>query len=169
MGGRGSGSSRGGGKAGGLDKNLINRANAASVMDMGDIINRTYHRNIEEIGNLSLSSEEKAKAMADMRSLSNDALSQAAKAVNPYASGRSRLTSAQKSGSAADKAAIARGRVDSYMSGLRETSNRNKKATEAKTLTSALTSATSSGSLEVTVNGKTYYRANRRSKTWRVR
>lgn len=37
MGGRGSGSSRGGGKAGGLDKNLINRANAASVMDMGDI------------------------------------------------------------------------------------------------------------------------------------
>lgn len=63
MGGRGSGSGRGSGKAGGLDKNLINRANAASVTDMGDIINRTYHRNIEEIGNLQLSSEEKAKAI----------------------------------------------------------------------------------------------------------
>ena len=138
-------------------------------MDMGDIINRTYSRNIEEIATLTLSSEEKAKAMADMRSLSNDALSQAAKAVNPYASGRSRLTSAQKSGSAADKAANARGKVDSYMSTLRETSSRNKRAAETKSLASALTSATSAGSLEVTVNGKTYYRANRRSKTWRVR
>jgi hypothetical protein len=57
--------------------------------------------------------------------------------------------------------------MDSYMRKLRDQSNKNKKEEENKALSNALVSAQKSGALEVTVNGKKYRRANRRSGTWR--
>ena len=65
MGGRGSagGAGKFGKEAGvGLSKRDIERANAASIIDMGDIINRTFERNIAEINGLSLSDNEKKDA-----------------------------------------------------------------------------------------------------------
>ena len=134
---------------------------------MGDIINRAFERNIAEINGLSLSDNEKKDATAQMKNLATNALKTAAGAVNPYASGPARLTTAQKTGSAADRAARARGEMDSYMRKLRDQSNETRKAAESKAFSNAFVSAQKSGALEVTVNGKTYRRANKRSGTWR--
>ena len=169
MGGRGG---AGGGNLGqwdrlSLSKRDIGRANAASITDMGDIINRAFERNIAEINGLSLSDNEKKDATAQMKNLATNALKTAAGAVNPYASGPARLTTAQKTGSAADRAARARGEMDSYMRKLRDQSNKTRKAAESKAFSNAFVSAQKSGALEVTVNGKTYRRANKRSGTWR--
>lgn len=98
-----------------LSQQDINRANAASVTDMGDIIRRTFERNAAEINGLELSDAEKKNAVRQMATLATTALKTAAGAVNPYASGPARLTTAQKTGSAADRAARARGEMDSYM------------------------------------------------------
>lgn len=145
----------------------IARANAASVTDMGDIIKRTFERNAAEINGLNLTDAEKRDAVKQMAALATTALKTAAGAVNPYASGPARLTTAQKTGSAADRAARARGEMDSYMRKLRDQSNKTRKAAENKTFSNAFVSAQKTGALEVTVNGKTYRRANKRSGTWR--
>lgn len=57
--------------------------------------------------------------------------------------------------------------TDSYMRKLRDQSNKTRKAAESKAFSNAFVSAQKSGALEVTVNGKTYRRANKRSGTWR--
>lgn len=176
MGGRGSSGGASGGAepngrrmsiAGFLSKQDIDRANAASVTDIGDIIKRTFERMANEINGLSLSDSEKNAAIREMASLATKALRSSAGAVNPYASGVARLTTAQKTGSAADRAAKARGEMDSFMSKLRDKSSANKKAEEKKAFANAFAAAQKSGALEVTVNGKTYRRANKRSGTWR--
>ena len=134
---------------------------------MGDIIKRTFERNAAEISGLELSDSEKKDAVQKMAELATTALKTAAGAVNPYSSGPARLTTAQKTGSAADRAAGARGAMDNYMRQLRDKSNANIKAAEKKAFTNAFAAAQKSGALEVTVNGKKYRRANKRSGTWR--
>lgn len=47
-----------------LSQQDINRANAASVTDMGDIIRRTFERNAAEINGLELSDAEKKNAVS---------------------------------------------------------------------------------------------------------
>lgn len=74
----------------------INRANAASVTDMGDIIRRTFERNAAEINGLELSDAEKKNAVRQMATLATTALKTAAGAVNPYASGPARLRGMMK-------------------------------------------------------------------------
>lgn len=150
-----------------LSQQDINRANAASVTDMGDIIKRTFERNAAEISGLELSDSEKKDAVRKMAELATTALKTAAGAVNPYSSGPARLTTAQKTGSAADRAARARGEMDGYMRKLRDQSSANRKAAEKKAFSNAFVSAARSGALEVTVDGKKYRRANKRSNTWR--
>lgn len=150
-----------------LSKQDIERANAASVADMGDIIKRTFERNAAEISGLELSDSEKKDAVQKMAELATTALKTAAGAVNPYSSGPARLTTEQKTGSAADRAARARGEMDGYMRKLRDQSSANRKAAEKKAFSNAFVSAAKSGALEVTVDGKKYRRANKRSNTWR--
>lgn len=150
-----------------LSKQDIERANAASVTDIGDIIKRTFERNANEINSLYLSDSEKKDAVKEMARLATTALKSAGGAVNPYASGVARLTTAQKTGSAADRAARARGEMDGYMRKLRDQSSANRKAAEKKAFSNAFVSAAKSGALEVTVDGKKYRRANKRSNTWR--
>ena len=114
-----------------------------------------------------MSDAEKKDAVKQMATLATTALKTAAGAVNPYASGPARLTMAQKTGRAADRAARARGEMDSYMRKLRDQSSKNRKAAENKAFSNAFVTAQKSGALEVTVNGKKYRRANKRSGTWR--
>ena len=61
------------------------------------------------------------------------------------------------------------GMFDSYMNSLKDKAKKAQKQKETNTLSSALKNAMSSGKLEVTVNGKTYYRTRKNSATWRVR
>ena len=147
----------------------INRANAASVMSMGDIINNMVSRGAKEISQLNLSESRKEQAIQDLTNLGGTALTDAAKAVNPYASGRARLTTAQMNGSAANKAAASRGAIDNYMNSIRSESSKNTLAASNANLTSVLSNAMSTGQLQVTVNGKTYYRKTKRSTTWSVK
>lgn len=65
-----------------LSQQDINRANAASVIDMGDIIRRTFERNAAEINGLALSDAEKKDAVKQMATLATTALKTAAGAVN---------------------------------------------------------------------------------------
>lgn len=46
-----------------LSQQDIDRANAASVTDMGDIIRRTFERNVAEINGLEMSDAEKKDAV----------------------------------------------------------------------------------------------------------
>ena len=57
-----------------LSQQDINRANAASVTDMGDIIRRTFERNAAEINGLELSDAEKKDAVKQMATLATTAL-----------------------------------------------------------------------------------------------
>ena len=61
-----------------LSQEDINRANAASVTDMGDIIRRTFERNAAEINGLALSDSEKKDAVRKMAELATTALKTAA-------------------------------------------------------------------------------------------
>lgn len=70
---------------------------------------------------------------------------------------------------AADNTAQKRQNVNSFMKDVQKKSTANKKAAETKSLSSVLGSAMDRGALEVTFEGKTYYRARKNSKTWRVR
>ena len=74
-----------------------------------------------------------------------------------------------KAEKAADNTAQKRQNVNSFMKDVQKKSTANKKAAETKSLSSVLGSAMDRGALEVTFEGKTYYRARKNSKTWRVR
>lgn len=67
-----------------LSQQDVNRANAASVTDMGDIIKRTFERNAAEINGLELSDAEKKDAVKQMASLATTALKAAAGAGQVY-------------------------------------------------------------------------------------
>lgn len=149
-----------------LDSAKIRRANSASVMDMGDIVNRTYERDKAEVQTLNLSDSEKKDAVSELKRLSNNALDSASKAISPFASGRSRLSSSQISGSAADKAASDRAKVDNYMDSLRRRSRENGKKTASANLVQQLRTATAEGKTEIYVNGKRYYRKSKRGSNW---
>lgn len=135
-------------------------------MDIGDIINRTYQRGKEEISTMEFSDSEKKDAVSKLKELSNNALDSAAKAVNPYVSGRSRLTRSQMTGSAADKASSDRGKIDSYMNSLRQRSKENAKKKANVSLAQQLQRAQAEGRMEITINGKRYYRKSKRGSNW---
>lgn len=145
-----------------LDAEKIRRANNASLTDMGDIINRTYESGRKEIGEMALSDSEKKDAIYELKKLSNNALDSASKAVNPFVSGRTRLSTSQKTGSAADRAASDRAKVDNYMKSLRKKSGDNAKRKASVSLAQQLQKAQSEGKMEVIVNGKRYYRKSKR-------
>lgn len=150
-----------------LSQQDIRRANDASIMDMGDNIKRTFERYAEEVNGLNLTEARKAEAIQELAKLSTQALKDATKAVNPYVSGPARLTTAQRTGSAADRAASARANVDGYMQKIRQESASNTRSSESRSLASALGDAQKRGALEVTVNGRTYRRTRKNSSTWR--
>ena len=169
MGGRG-GSSSGIIPRGGLLKFLsqqdIQRANDASLVDMGDIIKRMFQSGAKEIREMEFSDSDKRTYIKELAELSTTALRAAAGAVNPYVSGPARLTKAQLTGSAADRAATTRGNIENYISKLRDKSTANIKARKNKELATALTAAQEAGKLEIVVDGTRYYRKTKRGKNW---
>lgn len=180
MGGRGSSSgaaARGGGGGGDfgnggapqLNQDLVRRANDASfAVDAGSATQREYTRNINEINSLNLSETEKSNAIKTVHELTENQLQAEARAVSPYTSGRARINTSQVQ-QRTDSAASARQKVNNYMQELRNTSRKNAKKQETANLGNVLQNAMSSGALEVSFGGKTYYRSRKNSKTWNVR
>lgn len=177
--GSGSGSTRMGGSkdgaiAGGangaksLDSTLVRRSNDFSLFDAGDTTKREYEANVQKIQQSNLTQQEKAAALDKLHELTTEQLKAQTKVANPYVSGPARFNQNQVQ-KAADNTAQKRQNVNSFMKDVQKKSTANKKAAETKSLSSVLGSAMDRGALEVTFEGKTYYRARKNSKTWRVR
>ena len=151
-----------------LDRDLINRANAAGTfVDYGDAGVRQYNGHIEEINEMDMTAEEKTQAINKLHSLMTNQLEAESKALSPYSMGvgparfdRNKMLKAE------DKAANARAEVSAFMNGLKRTQERKAREREQKTLTDAMLNALNTGALEFTVNGTTWRRKSRRGKTF---
>lgn len=175
FGGRGggiSGKNRGslresGGSRNGLSADSIRRANNAHVMPVGDYISNSYKSGVSEIRNLKgLTEKEKRSAINEYTAATEKALKASAADVNGFVSGRSRLTSQQKSGRASDNALKARSEMSAVIDKAKKQSNKATSAEKASSLTQATVNAFNSGALEFTFDGKVYRRKNARSKSW---
>ena len=169
--------SKSGGKAGragatpaapSLDAELIRRANAAGTfVDYGDAGVRQYNRMIDEINGMDLTAEEKRDAITRAHALMTAQLEAESKSFSPYSAGVGPARfDKQKMQRAADKAAGARAEVSAFMQGLRQEQTRKVRAREQQALTDAMKQAIESGALEFTVNGTTWRRKTRRSKSF---
>lgn len=151
-----------------LDGELIQRANAAGIfVDYGDAGARQYNRHIEEINGMDMTAEEKTQAINKLHSLMTNQLEAESKAFSPYSYGvgparfdRNKMLKAE------DKAANARAEVSTFMNRLKRTQERKAIEREQKTLTDAMRNALNTGALEFTVNGTTWRRKTKRSKTF---
>ena len=175
MGGGGSSSKGSSARAGGgtngvksLDSTLVRRADDFSLFDAGSATKREYEANVQKIQQSNLTKQEKAAALDKLHGLTTEQLKSQTKVANPYVSGPARFNQKQVQ-KAADNTAQKRQNVNSFMKDVQKKSTANKKAAETKSLSSVLGSAMDRGELEVTFDGKTYYRARKNSKTWRVR
>lgn len=151
-----------------LDEELIRRANAAgTVVDFGDSTARQYKNNVDEIRNMDLTDDEKRNAIKELHSLTEDQLRAEAGSLSPYSMGvgpaRANTTKIRQN---ADKAVQARQNTRNYMDKLREDQNKKKKAKANQDRVTALQKAQANGDLSVTINGETWTRTSKRSKTW---
>lgn len=176
MGGRGSSSTAGGSittaagnTAPALDKDLVDRANAAGLfIDYGDSAVRMYSDRVDEINSMDLTAAEKQAAIEKLHELTTAQLKAESKSFSPYSMsvGPARFD-ANKMRKASDKAVKAKSETDSHMNGLREAQRQKAAKAETQNLTGALGAAQKSGSLETTYNGKSYFRTSKSSGTWR--
>lgn len=151
-----------------LDKTLIRRADDFSLFDAGSATSREYSANVKKIQESSLSSDDKKAALEKLHSLTMEQLKSQTKVANPYVSGPARFNENQVR-KAADATVAKRQNVNSFMKDVQKKSTANKKAAETKSLSATLSAAMESGSLEVSFNGKTYYRKRKNSSTWRIK
>lgn len=149
-----------------LDPSLISRANDASVMNLGDAVNRTYLKNVEEVRSMNISEDEKANAIKKIKELSEKELKYRSLAVNPYVSGPAVLTNDQMSTESADKAVAISNELEGYMKQLRRQSGKNAVEQRNKSILSILKEAETKGEKVVKIDGKTYYKLN---KNWTIK
>lgn len=71
-----------------------------------------------------------------------------------------------RSDRALEKATSISGEHSAYMKDLRRKSAANDRKQSEKKLSDALVKAMSSGQTEITIDGKSYYRSNKKSSTW---
>lgn len=151
-----------------LDRDLINRANAAGTfVDYGDAGVREYNRHVDEINGMDMTADERTSAINRLHSLMTAQLEAESKALSPYSMGvgparfdRNKMLKAE------DKAANARAEVSGFMNDLKRTQERKAREREQKALTDAMLSALNTGALEFTINGTTWRRKSRRGKTF---
>lgn len=165
MGGRGA-SSMGGASANRLDSTLVRRANGASALgNAGDIISRTYKRNVDEIRSSGLSSGEKTFAIREQKRLSEAALRTTASNPSVYTTGRARTGNAESS-RRADAIAKANAAVDSHMHQVRRDAEKAGRQRAKERRAAAVKRALDSGALEFTFDGVRYVRKSKRSRSF---
>lgn len=152
-----------------LDKNLIDRANAAGTfVDYGDSTNRQYNSNIDEIKNMDLTDTEKQSAYDTLYDLTTKQLEAEAQSLSPYSMGVGPARfDRNKMIRNADNAIEAREKTNTFMNNLRREQTKKTTEREQRALNTAVTNATNSGKLEFTHNGKSYFRTSKSSGTWR--
>ena len=167
--GRASGAGNTAGGAPALDNKLIQRANEAATLDIGDSTAKKYNRNVETINNdyTYLSDAEKKQAIETLHTLTEQQLKAEAQRVNAYSTGRGVARfDRQEAQSTGDKAIDARLKVEKHMKDVHELNLKNHREVNQKAMNTAMANAISSGALEFTVNGATYRRKSKRAKSF---
>lgn len=142
-----------------LNKDLIRQANAVSLTDMGDIINRSFLKHVDVINELNLSAEAKEEALQHITSMYNEQLSFQTGAVNPYVSGVARIVngSQEKSELVAQKQAD----INLYIQNLQNQSDKNNISDKHNRIVNTLHKADERGDKSVTIDGVTYYKGRK--------
>ena len=152
-----------------LNKELVRRANeAGTFVDYGDATSRQYQKYVDEIKNMDMTADERKTAYSQLHTLTENQLKAESQARGAYAAGmgpaRFDKQAIQRN---QNKAVVAGDNVRSYMNGLRKTQEKKAAQKEAQSLSNSLGQAQKSGKLELTHNGKTYFRTSKSSETWR--
>lgn len=152
-----------------LDRELIRRANdAGTFVDYGDATNRQYNKNVDEIKNMNMTADERKEAYSKLHELTEKQLKAESQARGAYAAGMGPARFDKQAIQRNQNKAVAAGDdVRSYMNGLRKTQEKKAAQKETQSLSNSLDQAQKSGKLELTHNGKTYFRTSKSSKTWR--
>ena len=151
-----------------LDKELVQRANAAGTfVDYGDATSRQYNKNIDEIKNMDMTDDESKEAYSKLHELTEKQRKAESQARGAYSAGvgpaRFDRQAIQRN---QNKAVAAGDDVRSYMNGLRRSQEKKAAQKETQSLSKSLDQAQKSGKLETTHNGKTYFRTSKSSGTW---
>lgn len=163
-------SSKNGGSAPSLDKKLVERANAAGIaVDFGDSTTRQYNSNVSEIQKMDLSSSEKKEAINKLHTLTENQLRAEGNARNPYSMGEGvARPNARQMSKNADKRVAEAQKVKDFMGDLRKKQEKKKKEAASQRLAEGLQKAMKAGDLTVTIDGVTYKRSSKRSKSFTV-
>lgn len=153
-----------------LDRDLINRANAAGTfVDYGDAGVREYNRHVDEINGMDMTADERTTTINKLHSLMTAQLEAESKALSPYSMGvgparfdRNKMLKAE------DKAANARAEVSGFTNDLKRTQERKAREREQKAFSDAAMKAIKNGDLSFTVNGETWVRKTRRGNNFRL-
>lgn len=167
MGGRGATSASG--RRYSLGSSLVERADGASALgNAGQMIEKRHSRYLGEIDGMTLSAQEKEGAKARITELAVEALTETASNPSWTRTGRARID-AGKSKAGADRVAKANNAMDRYVDSLREKDESNRAEAARKRRASAIERAIAAGELSVTIDGKTYVRKSRRSKSFTLK
>ena len=153
-----------------LDATQIDRANTqgSNFYEAGTAIKNAYDREYDEIENLNISDEEKSDARNKIYEYSSAELEARQKYFDVYTAGPARKVPG--SDKALDKSQKIRGEHENYMASLRDKSSKNtykaQKEKEAELFRKAGAEADKTGAREITVNGETWFRTTKTSKTW---
>ena len=144
-----------------LNNDLIRQANAATLMDMGDIMLREYNKNLDLISQLNIDTHNKNEAYKTLQNLYNQQLSAQSKAVNPYVSGVARLSSEQTNKTHTELVSKINSDIQMFVSSLQSQSNKNNIEDRNKRVLSVIAEAEKQGLKSVTIDGTTYYKSRK--------
>ncbi len=144
-----------------LNNDLIRQANAATLMDMGDIMLREYNRNLDLISQLNIDIHNKNEVYKTLQNLYNQQLSAQSKAVNPYVSGVARPSSEQTNKAHTELVSKINSDIQMFVSSLQSQSNKNNIEDRNKRVLSVMSEAEKQGLKSVTIDGTTYYKSRK--------
>lgn len=151
----------------GLNDALVQRANGMSALGQaGEYTKREYQDYVDRINQLNLPEAEKRQAIADIHQKLTERLEAESSVASPFASGRARLDSKtiQKS---ADKASQKSAEAKAIFEKAQSAANKANVAATKQTREAAIAEAHKNGELEAFVGNERWYRANRRSGSWK--
>lgn len=147
-------------------KSLIDQVNARHTMPMGDIIARKEQAITDKINNSNLSEEYKKNYLDKLSSLTDEALKAGAGSLDLYKVGVSyKKTNAESN--AFNKMFSKQSEIDNLEKEINKKVQDNVTQAENKNTLNSLNEAESTGAVYFKdANGKEFYRANSKSKTW---
>ena len=149
-------------------KSLIGQVNARHTMPMGDIIARKEQAITDKINSSSLSEADKKKYLDKLNSLTDEALKAGADSLDLYKVGVSyKKTNAESN--AFNKMFSKQSEIDNLEKEINKKVQDNATQSKNKSILNSLNEAESAGAVYFKdANGKEFYRANAKSKTWNV-